>query len=109
MCIRDRNPIFERFRDKGSDQCDDKADAIQIDIEQAVHEAMTGKLVAWETRPCGNRYAVPSTPQLRKAFAAAIATSGPMRVSIDQGTYVMPDGEVLSELEMIKRSGTDGR
>lgn len=78
-------------------------------VEQAVHEAMTGQLVAWQTRSCGNRYAVPLTPQLRKAFAAAIATGGPMRVSIDQGTYVMPDGEVLSELEMIKRSGTDGR
>ncbi len=106
--IRRINPVIGGLQAL-LDECDDKADAIQIGIEQAVHEAMTGQLVAWETRPCGNRYAVPLTPQLRKAFAAAIATGGPMRVSIDQGTYVMPDGEVLSELEMIKRSGTDGR
>ena len=97
-----KNPIYERF-------CDNLPPPVRTTIEQAVHEAMTGQLVAWETRPCGNRYAVPLTPQLRKAFAAAIATGGPMRVSISDGTYVMPDGEVLTELEMIKRSGTDGR
>jgi len=79
------------------------------DVSQAAHEAMAGHLIAWRVKADGNRYAVAMNAEMRKAFAAAIATNGPMRVSISDGTYVMPDGEVLSELEMIKRSGTDGR
>lgn len=46
---------------------------------------------------------------LLKAFGDAIASCTAQRVSINDGTYVLPDGEVLSELEMIKRGGTDGR
>lgn len=55
------------------------------------------------------RFSVKPTRQLLQALGNAIATQKPQRVSINDGTYVMPDGEVLTELEMIKRSGTDGR
>lgn len=47
---------------------------------------------------------------MRKLCGITKAPRGqPRRVSINDGTYVLPDGEVLSELEMIKRRGTDGR
>lgn len=104
--IMQPNPIYERMlRQRGMMPMSTGVDLALRDA----HEALTGQLVAWGVKADGQRYAVAMNAEMRKAFAAAIATNGPMRVSISDGTYVLPDGEVLTELEMIKRSGTDGR
>lgn len=114
--IRRINPVIGGLQAL-LDECDDKADAIQIGVDSAKFEGdqtfytYVGQF--WEMRHGPNgpegRRAVRATHSLLRALGDAIATQKAQRVSIDQGTYVMPDGEVLSELEMIKRSGTDGR
>jgi phage FluMu protein Com len=72
-----------------------------------------GCIKLWEMRRSPNghedRRSIQATRPLLKALGDAIATKRPQRVSISDGTYILPDGEVLTELEMIKRSGTDGR
>jgi hypothetical protein len=81
------------------------------DADKSVFYTYAGQF--WEMRHglggYKDRRTVQATRPLLKALGDAIATQKPQRVSISDGTYVMPDGEVLTELEMIKRSGTDGR
>lgn len=75
--------------------------------------AGSGQIQLWAHRrgpngPQGRRIVAATRPQL-KALGDAIASGKAQRVSISDGTYVLPDGEVLTEREMIMRSGTDGR
>lgn len=63
----------------------------------------------WAMRPGPNgpegRYNVAATRPLLKAFGDAIASGQAQRVSISDGTYVLPDGEVLTDREMFERQG----
>lgn len=92
--IMQPNPIYERMR-------------------QSYADFPPPPVFLWEIRRSPNghedRSSIQATRPLLKALGDAIATKRPQRVSISDGTYVLPDGEVLTELEMIKRSGTDGR
>lgn len=63
----------------------------------------------WGQCSDGYRFNVAATRPLLKALGNALASGKAQRVSINDGTYVMPDGEVLSEVEMIKRGGINGR
>lgn len=85
-------------------------DPAESNLRQGVYEAKTGQLVVWETRADGHRYAVKPTRALLQAFGDAIARGQPQRVSISDGTYVLPDGEVLTEQEMfVRQGGPNGR
>jgi len=108
--IMQPNSIYEGMRQRGMMP-------MSIGVDPAAWSGVdadgNGCIKLWEMRRSPNghedRRTVQATRPLLKALGDAIATQKPQRVSINDGTYVLPDGEVLSELEMIKRSGTDGR
>jgi hypothetical protein len=110
--LPDRALISEEARHKAADAIM-QPNPIHERMRQSYADFPPPPVFLWEIRhgPNGpeDRRTVRATRPLLKALGDAIATQKPQRVSINDGTYVMPDGEVLTELEMIKRSGTDGR